>query len=64
MPKTKHNQYGQKKTDLLRARLTPDGKRGLERLAEQHGVSVGELLERVGRGQLSPLLLSGESCAN
>lgn len=52
MPKAKHGQHGQQKSEWLRTRITPTGKQGLEELATQMGISVSELLERLGRKQI------------
>jgi hypothetical protein len=46
---TKHNQP---KTASLFARITPDGKDGLGELAAKKGISLAELLERIGRGEI------------
>jgi hypothetical protein len=53
MPKAKHAEHGQSKVDWVRARITPDGKDGLERLAESYQISLSEFLERLGRGQIN-----------
>lgn len=71
MAKTKHGQYAEKKVPTGMG-LTPTGRSGLERLAQSRGISVSELVERVGRGiyQLnevewaSELEVLGESTAN
>lgn len=52
MPKAKHSQHGQQKVDRIFARVTPDAKKGLEVQAEQLGISVGELIELIGRNQI------------
>jgi len=50
--KAKHGKYGQYKTEEVRARVTQAGKEGLEAIAAQHGVSLSEFLEQVGRGEV------------
>jgi len=64
MPKTKHAQHGQKKVERIGVRVSPSAKEGLIELANELDLSLGELMEQIGRKQipLSPLL--GESLAN
>lgn len=59
MPKAGHSEHGQPKTERLNASLSPDGKQGLMDIADSYGISVSELLERIGRGAI-PVGSSGE----
>ena len=71
MPKIKHSEYAEKKK-ATGFGLTPTARAGLERLAASRGISLSELVERVGRGiyQLnevqweSDLEVLGESTAS
>ncbi|EKU98490.1 hypothetical protein Lepto7375DRAFT_7779 [Leptolyngbya sp. PCC 7375] len=52
MPKAGHSQHGQPKTERVNALLTEQGKTGLTALAKDYQVSVSELLDLLGRGEL------------
>jgi hypothetical protein len=52
MEKLKYSKRDKAKTEGVFARVTPDAKQGLEILAKEEGVSVQELIERLGRGEL------------
>lgn len=62
--KEKHGKYGELKTDMLRARITPSAKEGLETIAQELSVSVSEFLERLGRGEVKVTPSLGESSLN
>jgi predicted transcriptional regulator len=67
MPKESPKSYSEAKERRVSASLTPTGYQGLNALAQAKGVSLSELLERIGRGVIAldregPLL--GELCAN
>lgn len=67
MPKESPKTYDELKIKRMTTAMTPTGFRGLNALAEARGVSLSELLERIGRGLIAldregPLL--GEFCAN
>ncbi len=67
MPKESPKSYSEAKDRRVSVALTPTGYEGLNSLAQTRGVSLSELLERIGRGLIAldregPLL--GELCAN
>ncbi len=43
--------YEESKTEGFAAKLTPTGKRGLEKLSQDLGLSMAELVEQIGRGE-------------
>ena len=43
--------YDEPKTARINTALTPTGKKGVQKLAEDYGVSISELFELVGRGE-------------
>uniref|UniRef100_UPI001CFE9880 ribbon-helix-helix protein, CopG family n=1 Tax=Microseira wollei TaxID=467598 RepID=UPI001CFE9880 len=63
MPKSKHYQHNQRKSEKLQLRLTPEGKEKLEQLTAAMGMSISELLEQLSRGQIAitPVRSLGES---
>ncbi len=67
MPKESPKSYSEAKDRRVSISLTPTGYGGLNALAQSRGVSLSELMERIGRGVIAldrqgPLL--GELCAN
>lgn len=67
MPKESPKSYSEAKERRVSASLTPTGYQGLNELAQARGVSISELMERIGRGLIAldrekPRL--GELCAN
>ncbi len=40
-----------KKTLAVTARTSPEARKGWERLAQQHDLTLSELIERIGRGE-------------
>lgn len=48
------------KTEHLRTRLTPEGKQGLQQLAQSLGISITELLETIARKRGGDFGLLGE----
>jgi DNA-binding Lrp family transcriptional regulator len=52
MPKAKHR--AEQKDQPLSAKLSKTAKDGINAQAQALGISVNELLERIGRGELSP----------
>ncbi len=40
-----------KKTVAVTARTSPEAKKGWEELAQQHNLTLSELIERIGRGE-------------
>ncbi len=67
MPKESPKTYDELKSKRMTIAMTPTGHQGLNALAQARGVSLSELLERIGRGLIAidkegPLL--GELCAN
>jgi predicted transcriptional regulator len=67
MPKESPKTYDELKNKRMTLAITPTGYRGLNALAQARGVSLSELMERIGRGVIAldrqgPLL--GELCAN
>lgn len=62
--KEKHGKYGELKTEFLRAKLTPAGKEGLEKVAKDLSVSVSEFLEQLGRGEVKVTPSMGKSSLN
>lgn len=67
MPKESPKSYSEAKQRRVSASLTRTGHQGLDALAQARGVSISELLERIGRGVIAldregPKL--GELCAN
>ncbi len=55
-PKSKHKAHGEAKTVNKNLRLTETGSKGVEALAQALGISVSELVDRIGRRQ-TPLSL-------
>ena len=45
--------YQEPKDQVFQARLTKKGKDGLQTLAEKLGIPASEIVERLGRGELS-----------
>jgi hypothetical protein len=43
---------GESKTERFSIKMTPTAKQGLEDLADSLGLSMAELVERIGRGKL------------
>ncbi|HEY9650018.1 MAG TPA: hypothetical protein V6C95_05100 [Coleofasciculaceae cyanobacterium] len=67
MPKESPKTYEELKSKRMTVAMTPTGYRGLNELAQARGVSLSELMERIGRGLIAidkegPKL--GELCAN
>lgn len=62
--KTEHLKRGEPKTAQVSTNLTPTGKQGLEDLADSLGLSVGELLEQLGRGEISLDAQAGKPLPN
>lgn len=54
------NKRGALKTAHLRTKLTPEGKQGLQDLAQSLGISITELLESIARKKGGDLGLLGE----
>lgn len=67
MPKESPKSYREAKDRRVSLALTQTGFQGLNGLAEARGVSLSELLERIGRGIIAldrEGQLLGELCAN
>lgn len=60
MPKADHHLHGEPKDQRLNGLLTATGKQGLTNLAKEYGVSVSELLEKIGRRELVISQATGE----
>jgi hypothetical protein len=52
MPKAEPGGWGENKTERISALVTPTAKSNLEERAKLEGVALGELLERIARGQI------------
>ncbi len=52
MPKSKHREYGEIKKQVSLG-LTPTGVEGLDKQAEKMGVSRSQLIEMIGRGEIT-----------
>lgn len=52
MPKTKHMEHGEIRKPVSLG-LTPGAVKGLDSQAKQLGISRSDLVERIGRGEIS-----------
>ncbi|MGB3495313.1 MAG: hypothetical protein WBA57_21460 [Elainellaceae cyanobacterium] len=64
MPKSRHSQRGEQKTESLTIRMTPTAKRGLQAKAHLMGISIADLIEQIARGDIPSMALSGELLAS
>lgn len=67
MPKESPKTYSEKKEKRMSLSLTPTGYEGFAAVAQELGLSMSELIERIGRRQISLNAASqqlGESSAN